>query len=79
LWTGCGKLKNDIHSRLAAFSVSDGREKKVTPLALPVSAMVVGFSLHPDGKRFVTSVGEARYDIWLLEGLPQPRRYPMIR
>jgi Tol biopolymer transport system component len=64
---------------LAAFSVPDGREKKVTPLALPVSAMLDGFSLHPNGKSFVTSVGEARYDIWLLEGLPQPRRYPMIR
>jgi Tol biopolymer transport system component len=38
-------------------------------LRLPVSAIVSGFSLHPNGKSFITSVGVAKFDIWLLDGL----------
>jgi hypothetical protein len=29
---------------------------------------VSGFSLHPDGMRFITSVGILPFDIWMLEG-----------
>jgi Tol biopolymer transport system component len=64
---------------LAAFGLPDGREKKVTPLNLPLSVTISGFSLHPDGKSFATSVATARYDIWLLEGFPQPRRWSFLR
>jgi dipeptidyl aminopeptidase/acylaminoacyl peptidase len=66
---------------LAELSVPDGREKKVAPLDLPLSATIQGFSLHPDGKSFATSVGTARYDIWLLEGFPQPQphRWSFLR
>jgi len=29
---------------------------------------IAGFSLHPDGKRFLTSIAKEPYDIWMLEG-----------
>ena len=64
---------------LAELGVPDGREKKITPLDLPLSVTIEGFSLHPDGKSFAISVGTARYDIWLLEGFPQPRRWSFLR
>ena len=57
---------------LAEITVPACQEKKVTLLDLPASGEVVGFSLHPDGKSFATSVGVTRHDIWLLEGFPQP-------
>src|SRR4029450_4592837 len=58
---------------LAEITVPGCQEKKVTLLDLPASAEVMGFSLHPDGKSFATSVGVTKHDIWLLEGFPQPR------
>ena len=58
---------------LAEITVPGGQEKKVTLLDLPATANVAGFSLHPDGKSFATSIGVTRHDIWLLEGFPQPR------
>jgi hypothetical protein len=58
---------------LAEITVPGCQEKKVTLLDLPAAATVAGFSLHPDGKSFATSVGVTRHDIWLLEGFPQPR------
>ncbi len=33
-----------------------------------------GYSLSPDGKRFLTSIFRARGDIWLLEGFQHPNR-----
>jgi len=33
-----------------------------------------GFSLHPDGKSFLTSVYRAKSDIWLLEDFDRPAR-----
>src|SRR5262249_9440963 len=53
---------------LAEITVPECQEKKVTLLELPVAAVVAGFSLHPDGKSFATSMGVSRNDIWLLEG-----------
>jgi serine/threonine protein kinase len=51
----------------------------ITPLDLPLSVTIEGFSLHPDGKSFATTVGTARWDIWLLEGFPQPRGWSFLR
>ena len=64
---------------LASLRVPDGAPQKSVPLNLPASATVAGFSLHPDGKSFLTSVSKPRYDIWLMEGFPQPRRWPFWR
>ena len=53
---------------LAHLRVPDGRQLSVSPLDLPVAANLDGFSLHPDGKRFVFSMRVLNYDIWLLDG-----------
>jgi hypothetical protein len=44
------------------------QEQATTPLSLSPTARVSGFSLHPDGKSFVTGIGIARHDIWVLDG-----------
>ena len=47
----------------------------LAPIDLPASTdTMVGFSLHPDGKRFLTSIGKWPWDIWMLEGWDQPRK-----
>jgi len=50
------------------LDTQSGKELKTANLRLPVSALVDGFSLHPDGTSFITSVGIPKFDIWLLEG-----------
>ena len=59
---------------LVAFGVQNGEERNVADLNLPPTAILSGFSLHPLGKSFVTSIGLARRDIWLLEGFDRPSR-----
>jgi Tol biopolymer transport system component len=63
---------NDQQWQLLAVEVPSGGIRSTTKLNLPISASVVGFSLHPDGKSIATSVGTNKYDLWLLEGF-QPR------
>jgi hypothetical protein len=38
-----------------------------------------GFSLHPDGKRFATSVAVSHEDIWILDGFERPGRLFSLR
>ena len=59
------------HWELASFSVPGAQLKQVVALDIPVSAAVNFLSVHPDGKRLITSVGRRRYDIWLLEGFSE--------
>jgi serine/threonine protein kinase len=55
--------------QLLSIDVTTGAEKKLADVDLPVTiGDVRGFSLHPDGKRFATSIAEYPYDIWMLEG-----------
>ena len=59
--------------QLWSVDVTTGRERLVGNVDLPVTAGTVGgFSMHPDGTRFATSVGILPYDIWILEGF-EPR------
>ena len=51
---------------LSTVDLQTGTER-VTAVNLPPAATVTGFSLHPDGRRFVTSAGISKYDIWVLE------------
>ena len=52
-----------------------GAEKMLAPIDLPASAgNILGFSLHPDGKRFLTSVSKWPFDIWMLEGWDRPEK-----
>jgi hypothetical protein len=57
---------------LAVMDVASGSERQAHPLAIPRGARVQGFSLHPNGKSILTSLGTARQDIWMLEGFRLP-------
>jgi WD40 repeat protein len=60
--------------QLYSVDVKTGAEKMLAPVDLPASTFrVAGFSLHPDGKRFLTSSQKLPYQIWMLEGFNQER------
>jgi hypothetical protein len=45
--------------QLYSVNVSTGAENYLAPIDLPASAdSVTGFSLHPDGKRFLVSIAK---------------------
>jgi serine/threonine protein kinase len=59
--------------QLYSIDVRSGADRLLAPLDFPAStANIAGFSLHPDGKRFLTSIAKWPYDIWMLEGFDQP-------
>ena len=59
--------------QLYSIDVKTGADKMLAPLDLPAYGNEIsGFSLHPDGKRFLTSFAKWPYDIWMLEGWDQP-------
>jgi Tol biopolymer transport system component/tRNA A-37 threonylcarbamoyl transferase component Bud32 len=61
--------------QIYSVDVKTGTEKMLAAIDLPASAnAVAGFSLHPDGKRFLTSIAKWPYDIWMLEGFDQKPR-----
>jgi hypothetical protein len=52
-----------------SINVKTGEEKMLAPVHLPASTdSIAGFSMHPDGKRFLTSIAKWPFDIWMLEG-----------
>lgn len=57
---------------VVSFDVRSGKEVKTIDVPIPAAANVLGFSLHPDGTRFATSIGVPKSDIWLLEGFQKP-------
>ena len=55
--------------QLFSFDVATGAERKLSDLDFPVTTDgLSGFSLHPDGTRFATSIAEWPFDLWMLEG-----------
>jgi eukaryotic-like serine/threonine-protein kinase len=58
---------------LVVTDIANGTSRKAGDLRWPSSAIITGFSLHPDGKSFLTSVGIPKFDIWLLDGLKVTR------
>jgi serine/threonine protein kinase/Tol biopolymer transport system component len=55
--------------QLWAVDTTSGRERLMANLDLPTfTELVLGFSLHPDGTRLLTSVMGQQSDIWMLEG-----------
>jgi hypothetical protein len=55
--------------QLWSVDVATGRETRLADLDLPAATDDVrGFSLHPDGTRFATSIAIWPFDIWMLEG-----------
>jgi serine/threonine protein kinase/Tol biopolymer transport system component len=62
--------------QLYSLKVKTGAEKLLAPVDLPASANdMAGFSLHPEGKRFLTSIAKWPYDIWMLEGFDQHKTW----
>jgi dipeptidyl aminopeptidase/acylaminoacyl peptidase len=60
--------------QLYSIDVKTGAEKMLAPVDLPASTdSIAGFSMHPDGKRFLTSIAKWPFDIWMLEGFDQRR------
>lgn len=60
--------------QLHSIDVKSGADRLLAPLDFPAyTANIAGFSLHPDGKRFLTSIAKWPYDIWMLEGFDTPR------
>ena len=61
---------------LISVDVKTGGEKRLATLHLPPNVgEATGFSLHPDGKRFATSIVRWPYDIWMLEGFDQRKSW----
>jgi Tol biopolymer transport system component/tRNA A-37 threonylcarbamoyl transferase component Bud32 len=55
--------------RLVSYDVATGASKLLAGVDLPLTTSAVrGFSLHPDGTRFATSIAKWPFDIWMLEG-----------
>jgi dipeptidyl aminopeptidase/acylaminoacyl peptidase len=60
--------------QLYKVNVATGAEKLVTSVQLsPSTANLAAFSIHPDGKRALTTAASFPFQIWMLEGFEQPR------
>ena len=61
--------------QLYSVDVKTGADTLLGPLDLPASTdSVAGFSMHPDGTRFLTSIAKWPFDIWMMEGFDQPQK-----
>jgi Tol biopolymer transport system component/predicted Ser/Thr protein kinase len=82
---GGGQLYGIFHNtmgtgaewQLYQVNVGTGAEKLLSALDLPPStAKLAGLSIHPDGKRALTSVAKFPFQIWMLEGFePQAKSW----
>ena len=62
--------------QLYSVEVKTGADKFLGPVELPASTdAVAGFSLHPDGNRFLTSIAKWPFDIWMMEGLDEHKSW----
>lgn len=62
--------------QLYSVDVKSGAEKFLGAVDLPpATEAIAGFSLHPDGKSFLTSIAKWPYDIWMLEGFDQHKSW----
>jgi Tol biopolymer transport system component len=61
--------------QLYAVNVKTGAEKFVTPVAFPDSTgLPAGFSIHPDGRRALTSIAKWPFQISMLEEFNQQKK-----
>ena len=61
--------------QLYTLDVKTGADKVLSPVDFPIATPgISGFSLHPDGKRALTSILKTPFEIWMLEGFDQPRK-----
>jgi hypothetical protein len=60
--------------QLVSVNVRSGAQKLIGPVDLPTyTNSVRGFSIHPDGKRALTSVIRTPSQIWMLDGFEAPQ------
>jgi len=61
--------------QLYEVNVQTGAEKLISAVDFPPStARLAAFSIHPDGKRALTSIPRFPFQLWMLEGFDQPRK-----
>jgi len=59
--------------QLYSVNVKTMAEKLVSAVYFPSDpTMLTGFSIHPDGKRALTSIARTPFQLWMLEGFDQP-------
>jgi serine/threonine protein kinase len=58
--------------QLAPLDVATGAEGRPRILEVPIDATLSELTRHPDGKRFLATLGTRRQDIWLMTGFSQP-------
>ena len=62
--------------QLYQIDVATGADKLLGPVDLPSSVDALeGFSMHPDGTRFLTSIAKWPFDIWMMEGFNPPKSW----
>jgi TolB protein len=66
------------HRALAVIDVAKPTERIVTELPMAAATAIQGFSLSPEGDRFLTAVGRPRADIWVLEGFERPSMWKTL-
>ncbi len=66
------KLSPDRRWRLLTVDVHTGKDRLIGYMDFPPDATVSGFSMHPDGTRFATTVAKANTDIWMIENFARP-------
>jgi hypothetical protein len=54
---------------LWSVDVDSGIEKKFVTLDIPPRNTLAHLSLHPDGKRFLTTVETEASDLWIMDGV----------
>jgi hypothetical protein len=60
--------------QLYSVNAGTGAEKMLAAVEVPdFAGQIYGFSLHPDGKSFLTTISKLPFDIWMIQGFPQPR------
>jgi WD40 repeat protein len=77
--TGRETNGNTAQWQLFSVGVKTGAETFLTPIEFPTSvAAIYGFSIHPDGRRFLTSIDKFPLDIWMVEGFNESQSRKMI-
>ncbi len=70
------KQSEDRHLLVVEVTLADKKERIISDLGpaplIVTNTPMVGFSLSPDGKSFVTSLFRASSELWMLENFTQP-------
>jgi serine/threonine protein kinase len=59
---------------LDVIDTMTSKAQRTIQFDLAPADQISSFSVHPDGKRILLSTGGLRYDLWMVEGFPQPAK-----